>query len=160
MARADLLTAVVLLALGLAMLRGGFVMDRLEIRSIHPLSIPGLVPMALGAALATCAVVLMAGAIEAGAMRGRLLSLAPRSALVRLALCLALTLAYPLVLIGRLDFWLATALFVTSFIALFEWRARSPGAHALALGTAALQGVLVGLATAYVFEEFFLVRLP
>ncbi|CAN0603617.1 unnamed protein product, partial [Ectocarpus sp. 12 AP-2014] len=42
---ADRLTAVVLCLLGLAMTWGGFEMDRLEIRRIHPASIPGLVPM-------------------------------------------------------------------------------------------------------------------
>ena len=37
---ADRLTAIVLFGLGLAMAWGGFEMDRLEIRRIHPSSIP------------------------------------------------------------------------------------------------------------------------
>ena len=45
MAMADRLTAIVLLVIGLALLVGGWTMDRLEVRQIHPASIPGLVPM-------------------------------------------------------------------------------------------------------------------
>ena len=56
---ADRLTAVAFFALGAAMAWGGFVMDRLEIRHIHPASIPGLVPMVLGGALMICAVLLV-----------------------------------------------------------------------------------------------------
>ena len=40
------------------MLAGGYAMDRLEFRQIHPASIPGLLPMILGAALMVCAVLL------------------------------------------------------------------------------------------------------
>jgi len=159
MAKADLVTAAVLLALGLAMLYGGYTMDRLEVRRIHPLSIPGLVPMGLGAALCACAALLLAGALRAGALRQRWRP-APTGGLARLSGALALCLAYPLVLIGRLPFWLATALFVTAFLAGFEWRARAPLPHLRALATAAAQGLIVGLVTAYVFAELFLVRLP
>ena len=45
MAMADRLTAGLLFLLGLALLVGGYTMDRLEIRQIHPASIPGLVPI-------------------------------------------------------------------------------------------------------------------
>ncbi|MEO1103961.1 MAG: tripartite tricarboxylate transporter TctB family protein [Pseudomonadota bacterium] len=159
MARADLLTGVVLLALGLAMLYGGFVMDRLEIRQIHPASIPGLVPMGLGIALAVCAVILLASAVRAGGLTAPSYA-GDRAALLRLVLCMALCLTYPLILIGWLPFWLATSLFVTGFIAIFEWTPRLPRAHAIALATAILQGILVGVVTAYVFSELFLVRLP
>ena len=55
---ADRITAATLFALGAAMTWGGFVMDRLEIRQIHPASIPGLVPMILGAAMMLCATLL------------------------------------------------------------------------------------------------------
>ncbi|WMS43728.1 tripartite tricarboxylate transporter TctB family protein [Acuticoccus sp. MNP-M23] len=158
-ARADLFTGVLFLALGLAMLYGGYTMDRLTIRQIHPMSFPGMVPMALGAALAICALVLMQGAIRSGGLRAGFHFGHP-SGLARLAIALGLCLAYPLVLIGLLPFWLATALFVTVFIAFFEWTARPPARHAIALATALLQGVLIGVVIAYVFSELFLVRLP
>ena len=48
---ADRVTAAVLFLLGAGLSWGGFTMDRLEVRQIHPGSIPGLVPMILGVAL-------------------------------------------------------------------------------------------------------------
>ena len=54
-ARADRVAAMVLFAIGMASLYGGWAMDRLEVRRIHPASIPGLVPMILGLLLAVCA---------------------------------------------------------------------------------------------------------
>ena len=55
-ARADQVTALVFFVLGVAMAIGGYTMDRLEVRQIHPASIPGLVPMILGGLLALCAI--------------------------------------------------------------------------------------------------------
>ena len=60
--RADQVAAVVFFLLGMAMLVGGYTMDRLEIRQIHPASIPGLVPMILGAVMMFCASFLYANA--------------------------------------------------------------------------------------------------
>ena len=157
-ARADLWTGVVLLALALAMTAGAWGMDRLEMRRIHPLSAPGLVPGMLGLALAVCAVVLIAGAGRRGLANP--LAGAERGPTLRLAACLALTLAYPLVLVGTLPFWLATALFVAAFVAAFEWEPRPVSGHARALGVAAVMGLIAGPLTAFVFQELFLVRLP
>ena len=158
MARADLWTGAVLLALALATIVGAWTMDRLEVRRIHPLSVPGLVPGLLGVALAVCAVVLIVGAARKGGPSP--FAGVERGAMARLLACLGLTLAYPLVLVGTLAFWLATALFVSAFVALFEWRARPPSGHVWALGIAAVMGLIAGPLTAYVFQELFLVRLP
>lgn len=162
MASADVLTAVMLLAIGLAMAYGGLTMDRLEVRRIHPMSIPGLVPILLGAALTVCSLVLLANGLRARRASGSSGTFDgfEWGGIARLGLCLAITLAYPLGLIGAMPFWLATSLFVTVFIAVFEWRPRAPAGHAIALLTAVLQGALVGVVTAYVFQELFLVRLP
>ncbi len=159
-ARADFWTALVLLALGVAALYGGWSMDRLEIRRIHPASIPGLVPALLGLALILCSGLLLVQAIRQGGHRPGG-SGADREGLRRLGLCLLLTLAYPLVLIGKLPYWLATTLFVFFFVFLMEWSSgRSPADHLRVGATALLQAVLVGLIVALLFEKFFLVRLP
>lgn len=161
-ARADLITSVLLLVLGVAVLYGGWSMDRLEIRRIHPASIPGLVPMLLGAALVLSAGLLLLQAVrdgghlaDPGAGTGDL------GAVRRWLLALALTLGYALLLIGRMPFEWATGIFVLAFIALFEWPGW-PNARARLVGfaTASLQAVIVALVVAWVFRELFLVRLP
>jgi len=79
----------------------------------------------------------------------------------RFVLAAGLGLVFIVGLIGRLPFWLAATIFVTLFIAVFEWR---PGLEARArlrpLATALVQGVLTGILVTLVFERIFLVRLP
>ncbi len=161
-ARLDLITSIVLLVLGLATLYGGWSMDRLEVRRIHPASIPGLVPMLLGAALTVSAGLLLTQSIRAGGHRqGASGSTADPGAGRRLGLALLLTLGYPLLLIGRMPFELATGIFVFAFIAIFEWPDWSTHqARAVGLLTALLQAAITAFVISWVFRELFLVRLP
>lgn len=166
MAKADLLAAVVLGALGFGFVVAGWTMDRLEIRSIHPLSVPGLVPGLLGAALMVCSILLGLQAVRKGALQGwRDAGLLGRDAepgaRTRLALALFLTLAYALLLIGHLPYWLATWLFVATFVIVFE---RLEPDNPAPFWRTALVGVVLGgavaLVVSFVFQELFLVRLP
>ena len=92
---------------------------------------------------------------------GRHAALAEGTSNLRLALAAALGLIFCVGLIGRMPFWLATAIFVTAFIALFEWQPGEPwGRRAKQIGTALLQGVLTGVLVVLVFERVFYVRLP
>ena len=78
-----------------------------------------------------------------------------------LAIAAALCLGYAALLVGRLPFWLATSLFVTGFIALFEWRlAATRNERIRRLGFALLFGALISAVVTLVFQEIFLVRLP
>lgn len=162
MARADLATGTVLFVLAMAVIYGSWTMDRLEIRQIPPLSVPGLTPGLLGIALGLASALLVIRAI-------RLLK-APASddgatdnpgATARLLGAVAVCLVYALGLIGRMPFWLATAIFVTIFIAIFEWdRGGPPVRRYVRLGWALFLGIATGVAVTYVFRDLFLVRLP
>jgi uncharacterized membrane protein len=164
--RADLVTGVVLLALGLAVLAESYSMPRLEERRINPWTAPGLVPGLLGLIIALLGGTLALRSAIAGAFSGR----APqddaeaaeaRAGAARLTICGVLCIAYAVVLLGRIPFWLATGLFVFAFIAIFEWRmADPPRARLVKLGVAALLAGATALAVPYVFETLFLVRLP
>ena len=188
-ARNDRLTAVVLFALGVAMFWGGFDMDRLEARRIHPASIPGLVPMLLGGVLALCATVLgltasrevrdaaagagttatagteaTAGTTAARGQGGDVATPPPPDDHVSVPRLLAAALwssTYALVLLGRMPFTLATALYVTLFVLGFGWPAARGGAARARLAALALGiGVIGAWAIATLFSEGFLVRLP
>lgn len=164
MVRADFLTGVVLLVLGIATAWLSWEMPRLEVRRIHPLTVPGLVPGILGIAIAFCGAVLALrstpGITDRTGWRlfGGLFVSAEAG---RVAATLLLTLAYALILVGWLPFWLATALFVTVFIIVFE-RGFGVSPHPIwrSLATAAVQGVIVAVVVSVVFERGFLVRLP
>ena len=159
MAKADRVTAIVLLALGLAMLVGGWRMDRLEIRQIHPASIPGLLPMILGALLALCAVLLWRSATSGtGAASARLMADGSWS---RLGLTTGLCVVYAVGLIGWLSYFWATAIFTFAFSLIFSFPVDGPTrARARSVGSAAILAFAVALGSALLFEKLFLVRLP
>ena len=170
MARADLATGAVLFALSIAILYGAWTMDRLEFRQIHPSSAPGLTPGLLGIALAVTSIMLILKAVRSTPAPQAdtsdpagpgVADAADPGATRRLVGAAALCLFYALVLVGRMPFWLATALFVTSFIAVFEWE-RGGGARRrlVRLGWAVFLGLATGLVVSYAFRDLFLVRLP
>lgn len=166
LARADLVTGIVLVIFGLATLAESYNMPRFEERSINPWTVPGLVPGLLGTVIAVLGAALALRSLAAGALQ---VMAAPagaetveaRAARNRLLLCLGLCLAYAVLLVGRAPFWLATGLFVFAFIAVFEWRRGDD--RRTRLGKLAAAGVIAGvamLAIPLLFERLFLVRLP
>jgi putative tricarboxylic transport membrane protein len=156
MVRADFLAGVLLAVLATAVVWGSVTMPQLAERGVHPSGAPGVVPGALGLALALCAVLLVVRSVRAGGHRrgdgGGLAFWLSGGEGRRLAVALALTLMYALVLVGTIPFWLATLVFVFAFVALFERLAELIAATALAAAAA----VIVPL----VFQSVFLVRLP
>lgn len=153
---ADRWTAIILAALGLSILAGGYSMDRLEVRQIHPASIPGLVPMALGVILTGLAAMLFAGAGKSGEHEqisfGRV---------KRLAVTALLCLTYAVGLVGTVPFEIATFLFISAFIAVFTWPGTpATAARAKCILVAMITGALASAAISTLFEQGFLVRLP
>ncbi|MFK7792980.1 MAG: tripartite tricarboxylate transporter TctB family protein [Devosiaceae bacterium] len=177
-ATADRITSLVLFALGLAMLIGGYTMERLEIRQIHPASIPGLVPMILGSAMMLCAGLLFhtsrvapkQDALAKGADEQEVHEEASTeddghtngNASTRNLFFAALySIIYALLLVGTLPFALATAIYITVFYIHFTWE-REQTQRALVTNIAL--GLTFGFAGAYaiasLFQYGFLVRLP
>lgn len=124
-----------------------WMMDRLERHGAALYTAPGLVPGLLGLVLVVLGVAL--------ALRKRGISASsPAIRWGNTPLVLALCLGYAIGLIGRMPFWLATFVFVTAFIAIFEY----PSRRRMAL--APLYGAATSLAVSNLFEAVFLVRLP
>ncbi len=153
---ADRVTAGVFLCLGAAMTWGGFVMDRLEVRQIHPASIPGLLPMILGVVLMICAVLLALSADKAE--RGEVDTSAswPDFAATALWSCF-----FAVVLVTRVPFEVATTIYVVGFSAWFMLPKAATPAARWKLGILILIfGILVALGVSTLFRDGFLVRLP
>jgi hypothetical protein len=161
--RADLIAALVFIALGLVVTYFSWTMDRLEVRRIHPSTIPGLVPLILGMMLTLCGGLLAIRSVRLDVRGGgaALVRALVSWQAVRVFAVLGLALVYTLVLVGRVPFWLASALFVFSFITLFE-TVLADRAESLprTLIWALLVALGAGLGVQYVFGEIFLVRLP
>jgi putative tricarboxylic transport membrane protein len=125
-----------------------------------------VVPGALGVALGLCAVLLVVRSVRAGGHRrgdgGGLAFWLGGGEGRRLAVALALTLAYGLVLVGTVPFWLATLVFVFAFVALFESLAEPderPSLRATLIAATALS-IAAAVIVPLVFQSVFLVRLP
>ena len=125
---------------------------------------PGLVPSFYGLVIGILGIWLAVRSIRAGALapacaHGERRQTGHSNA--RFALAAGLGILFVVGLIGRMPFWLAATIFVTLFVAAFEWR---PGAAAKTwarqLGIALVVGLGTGICVTLVFERVFLVRLP
>lgn len=157
--RADLVTAAVLFALGVAILHQALAMPRFLEQSGTGLTAPGIVPGFYGAVIALLSLVLGLRAVRRGGWAAHGPVAQGGTDGRRLALAAALGVLYAGVMVGRLPFWLASALFVFAFTAAFEWH-HGPARRARRVLEAALIGLGTGGAVTLVFERLFLLRLP
>lgn len=158
-ASADLASALGWVLLGAAIAIGAWNMDRLQSQGATLYSYPGLVPGLLGAAIALMGAMLGVRAVAQGAF-------SPAAPLwpgwhPRLVAATAFMLVYALGLVARMPFWLATWLFVSGFVAAFEWNGRGArGERLRGIALALLYGGGTALSVTLAFERLFLVRLP
>ena len=153
-ARSDMLGGAGWMAFGAAILFEALRMDRFEQMGATLYTMPGLVPGMIGLVL-----MLLGGVL---ALRGwsRRPAAPERGAPLlnaRMLWTLALTLVYAAVLIGRVNFIVATAAFVGAFVWLFTPEDASRQRRWI---FAVATGVLSALVVGFVFEDIFLVRLP
>ena len=162
--RSDFLSALGWMALGIAILIGSVMMDRLEKQGINPYTIPGLLPGLLGIAMT-----ILGALLAARSWRSRLLTSTNKAPVngaeqTRILLVIGLCLAFGVVLVGHgLPFWLAAAIFVTTAILFLQHQQRKSAGLPLTLrqfATTAAIGLGAGIAITIVFQEIFLVRLP
>jgi hypothetical protein len=159
---ADLLTGIAWLALAIAIVVGSWVMDRLPHLGATLYQLPGLVPGLLGIAIGFMAVLLIVRALRGGALAQAHLPKFEIAEHWRLIVIVALGLFYALVLVGHgLPFWLASAIFITIFVILFQLpERRANGTLTRGAAFAVFFGVAAGLIIHYGFQDIFLVRVP
>jgi Tripartite tricarboxylate transporter TctB family len=166
MVKADFVTGLVLIALGIATVVVSLAMPRFAELKVEPYTAPGLVPGALGVVILVLGAALFVRAARAGGWRlmepaaGPVPS-SPDPGTRNLALAVVLCLAYAAGLVGRVPFWLATFLFVAAFVAAFEWPlARTRAERLRRVAFAVVFAAVIAAAVTFVFQEIFLVRLP
>jgi hypothetical protein len=141
-------------------------MDRLESRHINPLTIPGLVPGLLGAGMVIVGAILGLRSWTRGALGETLPPVTEnqRKRRIRVLLAVLLCCGYSVVLIGHgLPFWVASSIYVTGSILVFDRISSDRGKRRIglpAVARALLIGILSSVAVWLVFERLFLVRLP
>lgn len=161
--RDDVVGGLLWSLLGLAILIGSWRMDRLEAQDINPYTIPGLVPGLLGLAMILFGgLMALRGLRQGGLHRSEIAAPAVSPAAYgRLATVLVLCIGFVVLLLGRMPFWAAAALFVTLSIGVLRWRElRAENRLLRGLVQAVVIGLCSGAAVTLVFEKIFLVRLP
>jgi hypothetical protein len=164
--RSDFKDALGWIALGLGILIGSITMDRLEQQHINPVTVPGLLPGLLGIAM-----ILLGSALGVRSLRrGALAHARPpatadeREQRKRVWIAIALCVGYGVVLIGHgIPFWLASTIYVTASILVFQRLSRDPAERRLD-ARAWIKALVIGAASSVVtwlvFEMVFLVRMP
>jgi hypothetical protein len=163
--RRDLAGGVVWAALGSVIVALSWQMDRMTQQGATLHTAPGLWPGIVGTLLAALAGVLMlrswrrAQRIGWDAAATDDTDCAPRSSFT---LATGMFFVYALLLVGHgLPFWLSTALFVTTFVFLFQYTLRrAAGKLTRGFAVALACGVLTSLVVTLLFERLFYVRLP
>lgn len=157
---ADRVTAAVLFLLGLAMAWGGFDMDRLEIRRIHPASIPGLVPMILGTCLMICAAFLALAKVSENDDEPKQETMDIGN-WADLAFTAAWSCVFAIFLVGSMPFVAASALYIGVFSVWFLWPQKSETAGRLKMIVlVVIYAALMAAGISALFQYGFLVRLP
>ena len=162
----DFITSIVLIVFSITVTVMSYTMPRLERRGIDPLSAPGVVPGFIGTVLLCLALILFFRSITNGGYRifkgeGGVTRSQHQGAATRVLLTLIVCLIYAVSLLGWLNYSFATALFIFTFICLFEIRPGQPmGDHRKIIVIALIQAVVASALVTLVFQYLFLIDLP
>jgi hypothetical protein len=155
---ADRMSGIFWILLGLAIAIHSASMDIAAHLGATFLTGPGFVPMLLGGALCILGLVLVLRS-----MKGRVEAFLAEPGSVseyRALGAMALMLIYALGLVGRIDFAVATFLFITAFIVIFNLPVAGAGAIAKLTGKAAITAAITSAIVVFVFQELFYIRVP
>ncbi len=166
MTRADFITSIGLIAFGIAVLVLSIQMPRFEEQGVNRFSVPGIVPGFLGSIIAVLGVVLFIRSIIRkgyklgldGAAIGRFFK---AEITKRFAVTILVSMAYGWGMISRINYEIATAIYIFAFIVIFDvkWRQGIKTQWKKIL-VAAIIAVLVGGIVGTTFRRLFLVNLP
>lgn len=161
--RTDLWVAAAFLVFSAAILVLAFRMPTYTDQGGQIYTAPALVPSFYGVVIGILSLWLAARSIRTGAL-GRAATGEPKetgNSNARFTLAATLGVVFVVGLIGRMPFWLAATIFVTAFVAAFEWRpGLEPAARVRRPAVALAIGLGTGILVTLVFERVFLVRLP
>ncbi len=165
MVKKDFITSIVLIAFSLSVVVMSYTMPRLEHRNIDPFSAPGVVPGMIGMILLGLSLILFVRSIRRGGyllfVAGDAARAAQKGGKTRVLLTLALSLIYAVGLLGRIDYGLATFVYISVFIVMFEYRSGvSLNAQKKMIALALLEAAIAALSISLVFQKLFLVDLP
>ena len=166
MPKADFVTSLFFIAFGILVLVMSLRMPRLQEFGVNRFSVPGIVPGFLGAVIAFLGLVLLIRSIarqgyRLGITGATLGSFFRAETTRRLLITIGVSVVYAVGLLDRIPYPLATAIYIFSFIVIYEYRLKEPlAAQWKRLILALAIAVMISAAVTAVFRYLFLVSLP
>lgn len=166
MPKADFIVSILLMCFGIWVVVHSLQMPRFQELGADPLSVPGIVPGILGSIIFLLSLTVFIRAVRRngyrlGISRQLLTDLMHDAGIRRMLLTTIICMIYGLAMIGNMNYYLATFLFVLFFLLLFQFR---PGEGATAgrklLLISVVQAALTAGIVGAVFRYLFLVDLP
>jgi hypothetical protein len=166
MPKADFITSILLICFGGWVTIHSYHMPRFENLEANPFSVPGIVPGILGTVIVLLSGVVLIRSLRRngyrlGITRASIADFFKNPSMQRMVLTLLICMVYGLILIGNIDYYLSTFLFVTAFLLLFQYRRSAPlyGQKKMILASL-VQALLTAAIVGAVFRYLFLVVLP
>jgi putative tricarboxylic transport membrane protein len=166
MPKADFVTSIVLMAFGIWVVVHSIQMPRFENLEANPFSVPGIVPGLLGVVISVLSLVVFLRSLKHKGHRVGINATVMRNfikdaSMQRMAVTILVCSVYGLGMIGRINYYAATFLFVLAFLLLFQYRqSQKDRAQGKLIAVSVLQAVLTAGAVGAVFRYLFLVQLP
>jgi len=166
MPKADFVVSILLMLFSIWLIVHSLQMPRFENIGANPFSVPGIVPGVLGTIVFFLSLIVFVRALRQKGYRLRigretLVTFLADPSTRRMLLTTIFCVIYGLAMIGHMNYYLATFVFVLSFLLLFQYRASaSMSAHRRLLLAALSQAALTAAIVGVVFRYLFLVDLP
>ena len=166
MPRADFVTSILLMVFGIWIVVHSLQMPRFENLEANPFSVPGIVPGLLGGVIFILSLVVFLRSLKQNGHRlgmnaTVIANFTKDASMQRMLITILICSLYGLGMIGRLNYYVATFVFVLAFLLLFQYRqAQLDGAMGKLIAKSVLQALLTAGAVGAVFRYLFLVELP
>ena len=166
MPRADFLTSMLLIVVGVAIVWNSLEMPRYEDQGGTFLDSPGIVPMLLGVLIAALSLVVLIRSIvhkgyNLGWNKASFTAILKDERTMRMVVTIAFGIFYGLFLMRWLHFIGSTLVFIFAFIVAFEWDLKKPFAAQWKVPVFAVVTSIATTAGVYAaFQYLFLVNLP
>jgi putative tricarboxylic transport membrane protein len=166
MPKADFVVSILLMAFGVWIIIHSIHMPRFKELDADPLSVPGIVPGILGTVIFILSLVVFIRSLirkgyQLGLNRQTLKNFFQDTSAQRMLLTIFICIVYGIFMIGSMNYYPATFIFVVVFIILFQFRGVQDGTtRGKMLIFAVLQAVLAAGIVGAVFRYLFLVDLP
>ena len=166
MPKADFVVSILLMAFGVWIVLHSLQMPRFKELSADPLSVPGIVPGILGTVIFILSLVVFIRSLtrrgyQLGLNRQTLKNFFQDISAQRMLLTIFICIVYGILMVGNMNYYPATFIFVLVFIILFQFRGSQDGTtRGKMLMFAVLQALLAAGIVGAVFRYLFLVDLP